>query len=75
MQVPQYSDDQLETFIKWLSITALLVGGAIFIYEGIRYIRLKEQNPSIPNKIYGAAVAALVLGILSVTFGILHIWF
>jgi len=74
MELPKYSDDQLEFFIKWLSITALLIGGAIFVYEGMRYINLKQQNPSIPNKIYGAAVVAILLGVLSITFGIIHIW-
>ena len=67
--------DKVETTLKWLSIAALIIGGAIFIYEGVRYLRMKQRNIDLPNKLYGAAAAALVLGILSVSFGIIHIWF
>jgi hypothetical protein len=67
--------DKVENMLKWLSIGALIIGGAIFIYEGIRYKKMKDKNPNLPNKLYGAASAALILGILSVSFGIIHIWY
>lgn len=66
--------DNIERILKWISIAALIIGGAIFIYEGSRYIKMKEKNPNLPSKLYGAGAAALVLGILSVAFGIIHIW-
>ena len=66
--------DKIERMLKWISIAALVVGGAVFIYEGVRYKKLKDDNDDLPNKMYGAATAALVLGILSVIFGIVHIW-
>ena len=53
---------------------ALLVTGAIFIYEGIKYINMKQSNPELSDKLYVAGVFALVLGIIEVAFGVYHFW-
>ena len=44
------------------------------IYEGSNYIQLKKSNPAIPDKIYAAAVLAIVLGVAEIGFGLYHVF-
>ena len=60
--------------LKWISMVTLLVAGAVMIYEGSTYIKAKHSNPSIPDKIYAAAVLAIVLGVAEIAYGIYHFW-
>jgi hypothetical protein len=55
-------------------MVTLLVAGAVMIYEGSTYIKAKHSNPSIPDKIYAAAVLAIVLGVAEIAYGIYHFW-
>ena len=64
----------LEYILNRASMIALLVAGIIFIYEGIKYFKMKKENPEIPDKIYAAAVLALIIGLAEVGFGIAHFW-
>ena len=57
-----------------ISMIALLVTGAVFIYQGIKYINMKQTNPELSDKLYVAGVFALVLGIVEVAFAIYHFW-
>lgn len=59
---------------KYLSMISLLVAGAIMLYEGASYVQTKNANPSIPDKIYVAAVLAIVLGVAEIAFGIYHLF-
>jgi hypothetical protein len=61
-----------ETTIKYISMATLLIAGTIMIYEGASYVQLKQSNPAIPDKIYAAAVLAIVLGVTEIAFGIYH---
>lgn len=63
-----------ELILNRVSMIALLVTGAIFIYEGIKYITMKQSNPDLSDKLYVAGTFALVLGVLEVGFGIYHFW-
>lgn len=63
-----------ESFLNKLSMISLIVTGAIFLYEGIKYITMKQQNPSLPDKLYAAAVLAIILGVAEIAFGIAHFW-
>ena len=58
--------------IKYASMTILFVTGAIMIYEGSNYIKMKQANPNISDKIYAAAVLAILLGVAEITFGVFH---
>ena len=53
----------------------LLITGAFFLYEGIRYYQMKVYNPNLPNKLYAAAILAIILGIVEIVFGVAHFWF
>lgn len=66
--------EKIEKYLRWISIGALILGGAIFIYEGVRYIRMRQRDPKLPSKLNGAGAAAIVLGSLSIIFGVIHIW-
>lgn len=61
-----------EDTIKYASMAILLGTGAIMIYEGANYIKMKQANPNISDKIYFAAVLAILLGIAEIAFGIYH---
>jgi hypothetical protein len=63
-----------EIILNRISMVALLIAGVIFIYEGARYVRMKKSNDDIPDKIYAAAVFAIVLGIFEIAFAIWHFW-
>lgn len=63
-----------EVWLNRISMVSLIAAGAIFIVEGIKYIRMKKRNPDIPDKIYAAAVLAIVLGVAEIAFGVAHIW-
>ena len=64
----------MEKTLLIISMVVLIVTGIIFIIEGISYLRLKKQNPQIPNKLYVAGILAIILGIIDIIFGGLH-WF
>lgn len=63
-----------ELIVNRISMIALLVTGAIFIYEGIKYINMKQKNPNLSDKLYVAGSLALILGIIEVAFGVYHFW-
>lgn len=64
-----------EYLLNRISMISLLAGGAFFIYEGASYISMKRQNPDkIPDKIYAAGVFTILLGIVSIIFGLVHLW-
>ena len=64
----------LEYILNRASMVALLIAGVIFLYEGVKYIKMKQDNPEIPDKIYAAAILAMVVGIAEIIFGIAHFW-
>lgn len=51
---------------------ALLAGGVYFIYEGSKYINMKQMNSKLPDKLYIAGTFTIVLGVISIAFGIWH---
>jgi len=63
-----------ELFQNRLSMISLLVTGVIFLYEGIKYLTMKKQNPALPDKLYVAAILAIILGIAEIAFGVAHFW-
>ena len=63
-----------EATFKYISMATLLIAGTIMIYEGATYVKMKHANPSIPDKIYAAAVLAIVLGALEILFRLYHIF-
>jgi len=65
----------MEKLMNRLSMIALLVAGIIFLFEGIKYVQMKKTNPSLPDKLYAAAVLAIILGIIEIAFAVAHFWF
>lgn len=63
-----------EKFVNRLSMISLIIAGTIFVYEGIKYIYMKKNNPNLSDKVYVAGVLALVLGIIEIAFGVYHIF-
>ena len=63
-----------EHAIKYISMATLLIAGTIMIYEGVSYVKMKQSNPQIPDKIYAAAVLAIVLGAAEILFGLYHLF-
>lgn len=68
------SEQSVELFLNRASMVSLLIFGAIFIYEGAKYISMKQRNPDISDKIYAAAILAILLGIAEIVFAIAHLW-
>jgi len=64
-----------ELLLNRISMITLLITGAFFLYEGIRYYQMKVYNPNLPNKLYAAAILAIILGIVEIVFGVAHFWF
>jgi hypothetical protein len=63
----------LEDILNKLSMIALLAGGVYFIYEGASYIALRNNDPKkYPEKMVVAGSFTIVLGIVSIGFGIWH---
>ena len=62
----------LEQILNKLSMFALLAGGVYFIYEGSKYINMKQMNSKLPDKLYIAGTFTIVLGVISIAFGIWH---
>ena len=61
-----------EKIINRISMISLMIAGAIFIYEGVKYINMKQENPSLSEKVYVAGAFALILGVLEIGFGVWH---
>lgn len=64
-----------EFFLNILVIASLMLGGLIFLFQGANYIKIKNNDSKIPNKLYVAGVFTVILGIISILFGILHYFF
>lgn len=64
-----------EYFLNILVIASLMLGGLIFLFQGANYIKLKQNDPKIPDKIYVAGIFTIILGIISILFGIVHYFF
>jgi len=64
-----------ELMINRISMISLLVTGAIFLYEGIKYYQMKQMNPALPDKLYIAAILSIILGIVEIGFAIAHFFF
>ena len=55
-------------------MAACFIAGFVFIYEGARYIFMKRQNDSLPDKLYVVAGLSIVLGVVDIMVGVAHIW-
>ena len=64
----------VEKLLIRVSMIVLLVTGAIFIYEGIKYINIKKENPNLSDKLYVAGAFALTLGVVEIAFGVFHFY-
>lgn len=64
-----------ELLLNRISMITLLLTGFVFLYEGIKYIHMKNTNPSLPAKLYVAGILALFLGIVEIAFAIVHFFF
>jgi hypothetical protein len=64
----------MEKMLKYISMAVLLIAGTIMIYEGVSYVKAKQANPMLPEKIYAAAVLAIVLGAAEIIFGLYHVF-
>jgi O-antigen ligase len=62
-----------EYIVNRISMVSLIIAGAIFIYQGIKYINMKKTNPDLSDKLYVAGVFALILGVVEVAFGVYHV--
>lgn len=60
----------IESTIRIVAISILILSGALFIYKGAEYFVLKKNNPEIHNKIYAAAIFSIVIGIAEIAFGV-----
>lgn len=49
-----------------------MVAGVVLIFEGITYLKAKQANPNLPDKVNVAAYLAIVLGCVEILFGIWH---
>lgn len=64
-----------EYWLNRVSMVCLLGGGLFFIYEGAQYIDMKRQNPNkVPDKMYVAGIFTIILGLVSIGFGLFHLW-
>lgn len=71
MSMPAWMNS--EWALNRLSMFALLGGGFYFIFEGSKYIDMKRQNPiKIPDKMYAAGILTIILGVVSILFGLAH---
>jgi hypothetical protein len=65
----------IEYLLNILTVVSLLVGGLIFIYQGYYYIDMRKQNDKLPTKLLVAGILTIILGFVSIIFGILHYYF
>ena len=65
----------LITIVVYVMMVVLIATGVYMIYEGAKYIEMREKNPDIPPTIYAASTLAFVVGIMDIIFGIAHYWF
>jgi len=65
-----------ENFANRLSMATLVIAGMFFIYEGSVLIELHRENPKkISNKVVVAGTLTIVLGVISIAFAVLHLFF
>lgn len=64
-----------EYLLNILTVVSLLLGGLIFIYQGYNYINIKNNNDKLPTKLLVAGILTIILGFVSIIFGILHYYF
>lgn len=65
----------LELSLNIITIASLILGGLIFLYQGVDYINIKKNDPKIPNKMYVAGIFTVILGFVSIAFAIVHYFF
>jgi hypothetical protein len=65
----------IEYVLNIATVASLLLGGLIFLYQGADYIRMKKNDRKIPDKMYAAGVLTIILGVLSIIFGIVHYFY
>jgi hypothetical protein len=63
---------QSSKMIVYVSVGILMVAGVVLIFEGITYLKAKQANPNLPDKVNVAAYLAIVLGCVEILFGIWH---
>ena len=64
-----------EWFLNRFSMVTLIGAGLYLIYEGIIYLSMKKNDPSLPGKLTVAAFVAIILGLMEIAAGVLHYWF
>lgn len=64
----------LEYILNRASMVALIIAGIIFIYQGLMYIKMKNNNPDLPDKLYVAGSLTLFIGVVEILFGVAHFW-
>lgn len=66
----------IEYLLNILTVASLLIGGLIFIYQGFDYISITKNNKTKSAKLIVAGVLTIVLGFVSIIFGLVHyfIW-
>lgn len=63
-----------EWILNRFSMVTIIFTGIILIYEGVVYISMKRDDPTLPTKVYVAAWLSIGLGIAELAFGLLHLW-
>jgi uncharacterized membrane protein YqhA len=67
--------DKQRKIVKYTVIIGLLVAGAIFLWKGASFVQMKKSNSDIPDKIYAAAVLAIVIGSVEIILAGAIFWF
>ena len=62
----------IEYLLNILTVASLLIGGLIFIYQGADYINIKKNNDKMSTKLAVAGILTIILGIVSIIFGLMH---
>lgn len=68
--------DTTELILNRVSMALLIAGGLFFIYEGSMLVEMHRDSPDkIPPKVAVAGSLTIFLGIISIAFAVLHLFF
>lgn len=65
-----------ELILNRVSMALLVAGGLFFIYEGSTLVEMHRDSPDkIPPKVAVAGSLTILLGVISIAFAVLHLFF